>query len=105
MSACLVLLVVLGCAGDPASPGDRWIAEDKAQHFTLSFSATLLGYGSARMVLDREPALAAAGAAALTLGVAKEISDARAGGAFSGRDLTWNVAGIVLALTLAHRIR
>src|SRR5690625_7041301 len=43
---------------------DRWFAEDKAQHFFLSFALTNAGYGGARLVgISHRPALVTAGVA------------------------------------------
>ncbi|HUE76656.1 MAG TPA: hypothetical protein VMM83_01825 [Longimicrobiales bacterium] len=81
------------------------MAEDKLQHFTLSFAATALGYGTARLALDPGPARTAAAGVALAAGVAKEIADVRAGTFFSFKDLAWDAAGVALGLTLANQIR
>lgn len=84
---------------------DRWIAQDKVRHFGMSFAATNFGYGGARFALEPDAALIAAGVAALALGVAKEVHDARAGRWFSLKDIVWDAAGVVLGLTLVHHIR
>ena len=108
MNACLVLLgIIIGCSDAPdarvAAP-DPWLAEDKIQHFTLSAAATTIGYGGARLALEPEGALVAAGATALGLGLAKELKDVRGGGPFSLKDLVWDAAGVALALTLVSGI-
>ncbi len=91
----------------PSSPGQRdpWLAEDKLQHFAMSFAATAFSYGGARFVLDPDPASIAAAAAAIGAGVGKEIRDARAGRWFSLRDMAWNLAGVGLGLVFVHHIR
>ncbi|MBW3554537.1 MAG: hypothetical protein KY466_13565 [Gemmatimonadetes bacterium] len=109
MSACLIVLgIIVGCSAGGAeavvAPRDRWFAEDKIQHFTLSAAATTIGYGGASVALERDAALLAAGVAALGLGVAKEVRDVRAGRSFSLKDLVWDAAGVALALTLVSRI-
>jgi uncharacterized protein YfiM (DUF2279 family) len=87
-------------------PGDdAWIAEDKLQHFGMSFAATAFAYAGARTMIEPDPAVVVAGAAALLAGIAKEIHDARAGRRFSFKDLAWDAAGVALGLTLAHRTR
>jgi uncharacterized protein YfiM (DUF2279 family) len=87
-------------------PGeDAWIAEDKLQHFGMSFAATAFAYAGARSMIEPDPALVVAGSAALLAGVAKEIHDVRAGRGFSLKDLAWDAAGVALGLTLAQRIR
>lgn len=111
MSACLVLLgMLVGCAAPSAAPGlappteDRWVAEDKVQHFAMSFATTGMAYGGGRLVLDAEPARIAAASLAVTLGVGKELVDARSGGPFSLKDLVWDAAGVALGYILAQRI-
>ncbi|HUG42142.1 MAG TPA: hypothetical protein VMM12_16860 [Longimicrobiales bacterium] len=107
MNACLFLMAVLvGCTGGPPSSGarDPWLAEDKLQHFSLSFGATAMGYGGARFLLEPDAALVTAGATALGLGIAKELMDVRSGAWFSVKDLVWDAAGVALGLTFAHRM-
>jgi uncharacterized protein YfiM (DUF2279 family) len=124
MNGLILCLVVLATAGsqplpapDTAAPAgrtiaiphtprpDAWIAEDKLQHFAMSFAATVFAYGGARTVLDPDAALIAAGSTALLAGIGKEIHDARSGRWFSLKDLAWDVAGVALGLTLAHHTR
>jgi uncharacterized protein YfiM (DUF2279 family) len=118
---CLVVVTTTGSqplpAPDTAAPAarttattnppraDAWIAEDKLQHFAMSFAATAFAYGGARTVLDPDAALIVAGSTALLAGIGKEIHDARAGRWFSLKDLAWNVAGVALGLTLVHHTR
>lgn len=105
MSACLVLLGILaGCTGGDARPEDRWLAEDKLRHFTVSLAATTFGYAGARFALEPRPAFVAAGALALAAGFGKEVADVRAGGPFSMKDLVWDATGVALGLTLAAGI-
>lgn len=112
MNVCLVAFALtLGCAGaptrasDPAPTADRWFAEDKLRHLALSFAATEMGYGAARIAVDRRTAAPLAASAAFALGLAKEVRDARAGGSFSAKDLAWDLAGVALGVALVHRIR
>jgi uncharacterized protein YfiM (DUF2279 family) len=124
MTACLIVLgLLVHCgstsrapvAGPPPGPvarpvaaaaaADRWVAEDKLQHFAASFAATSMTYGGARSLLDRRAARVAAGSVALALGVAKEIADARRGGPFSLKDMAWDAAGVALGLALARSVR
>lgn len=115
MTGCaLALVLLMGCAPvpdtvplNPAPPqpaADRWLAEDKLRHFSLSFAATQMTYGGARMLTDRDPAVPLAAGTALLLGVAKEVRDARAGGAFSLKDLVWDAAGVALSVAFIRRI-
>lgn len=115
MNICLIALAItLACTGGQDTTGavvdrppveDRWLAEDKLRHFTLSFAATQMAYGGASLVLDREPAIAAAATVAIGLGIAKEVRDVRADGPFSLKDLAWDAAGVALGVGLARRIR
>lgn len=88
----------------PSRQADRWIAEDKLRHFSMSFAITAMGYGFGRTVLPAVAARTAAGAAAIGAGIGKEVHDRRAGRWFSFKDLTWDAAGVALGLTLAHQI-
>jgi uncharacterized protein YfiM (DUF2279 family) len=113
VSACVVLTaaVILSCNGvprdtlpEPVVAPDRWLAEDKLRHFTLSFAATHMAYGAARTALEPHPATAGAAALATLLGVGKELVDRRTGGPFSTKDLIWDVAGVALGVALVQRI-
>ncbi len=90
-------------APQPEGP-DRWIAEDKLRHLTMSFALTALGNGFGRTVFRRQAAFTAAGAAAFVAGIGKEVHDRRAGRRFSLKDLTWDAAGVALGLTLSHQL-
>lgn len=90
---------------DTARVEDPWVGEDKLQHLALSFAATTFAYGGGRFVLDPTPAAWASAGVALSLGLAKEIVDHRAGRGFSLKDLAWDAAGVAVALTLADGIR
>jgi uncharacterized protein YfiM (DUF2279 family) len=117
MSAFVIAAALVLGAGDPppsATPTptplpavstDRWLAEDKLRHFTMSFAVTQMAYGAARVALDPDPAAASAVGLAAILGVGKELVDRRAGGPFSARDLVWDAAGIALGLVLVLEIR
>ena len=86
-------------------PPDRWLAEDKLQHFALSFAATAMTYGGARLAVDAETARPAAAGVAMTLGIGKELVDLRAGARFSLKDLMWDAAGVALGYTFIQRVR
>ena len=88
-----------------AAPDDRWLAEDKARHFSLSFAATAFAYGASRFAARPAEARLAAGAVGLALGVGKEVVDVRRGTYFSLKDLVWDAAGVGLGLVLANQIR
>lgn len=84
---------------------DPWLAEDKLQHFTVSFAVTAMLYGGSRLVLDPDPALGAAAVGGFGLGIGKEVVDARSGRWFSLKDLAWDAAGVALGVALAESIR
>lgn len=124
MTACTIVLgVALGCATPlrapsnapdgmelwaqdtvTAGPGDRWIAEDKLQHFAISFAVTGMAYGAARLALDAGRARPVAVGLAAALGVGKELADARRGGRFSVKDLAWDAVGVTLGFAFTQRI-
>jgi uncharacterized protein YfiM (DUF2279 family) len=87
------------------APRDRWLGEDKAQHFAMSFAATAFAYAGARFALDPEPARITAAAAAIAGGMGKEVHDARAGRFFSVRDMAWNLAGVAAGVGFTALIR
>lgn len=112
MNACLVVFALwVGCTGapapasDPDGPDDAWLAEDKLRHFALSFAATEMAYGAARVGLDHGTAVPTAAGAALAIGLAKEVRDVRTGGSLSLKDLAWDLAGVALGVALVRRIR
>jgi uncharacterized protein YfiM (DUF2279 family) len=84
---------------------DPWIAQDKAQHFAMSFAVTAFAYGGGRAVLDPDPAVATAVSTAIVAGLGKEIRDARTGRWFSLPDMAWNLAGVGLGLVYVRQIR
>jgi uncharacterized protein YfiM (DUF2279 family) len=113
----LCLAVTAACPQGAAHPADHavpvpvppradaWLAEDKLQHFGMSFAATAFTYAGARTLLEPEASLVVAGTTALLAGIAKEVHDARAGRWFSVKDLVWDAAGVALGLTFVHQIR
>ena len=75
-------------------PGDAWFGRDKVKHFLVSAFTQSVAYSALQAAgAGRGEALAGASAATLAVGVGKELFDRRAGGAVSGRDLAWNLAG------------
>ena len=113
MNACLLILALGGCAVPvaraaipvPEPAADRWVAEDKAQHFAMSFAITSMTYGAARSALPPDPARGTAAGLAILLGVGKELTDAAAGDRFSLKDLAWDAAGVALGLVFTQRIQ
>jgi uncharacterized protein YfiM (DUF2279 family) len=93
----IALAVAAVLSTSPAvRPEDRWFAEDKWRHFVTSFVSSSLAGSAARAAgLDRGQAIRAGVAAGATVGVWKEVQDARRpGGHFSVRDLVWDAAGV-----------
>lgn len=90
-----------------AASGDRWIAPDKARHFFTSAFLQSLSYSALRSArVGKTGALIGATAVTATVGIGKEVYDARFGGDPSVRDLTADGAGILAAsLILAHTQR
>lgn len=116
MNTCLLALALtLGCADTPTHQDtasfqhtvleDRWLAEDKLRHFALSFAATGMTYGGARVVVDHDAAAVTAVATALALGLAKELRDRNAGQHLSLKDLVWDLGGVALGFALIRHIR
>lgn len=113
MSPCLLILgLTAGCGTPPTPPPvqvpatveDRWLAEDKLQHFAMSFAVTGMAYGAGRAVLEPDPARSAALGLALVLGLGKELADVRRGDGFSLKDLAWDAAGVALGIIFVQRI-
>jgi uncharacterized protein YfiM (DUF2279 family) len=98
---------------DPAAPradrraADRWVAEDKFQHFFASFAITVLAAGAGRTAgLGARDGLMVGAGAGVGAGVWKEIRDAgRPGGHFSVRDLVWDLAGVGAGIVVAAQAR
>lgn len=104
MNPC-TLLACLALATAPPEP-DRWIGEDKLQHFFVSFVATSLAAGGARLAgVDRPPAVVVGVSFGAGAGIWKELRDRRLGRAISVRDLVWDAAGVGLAAVVASRTR
>lgn len=74
--------------------GDKWFAPDKLKHFFVSAFVESASYSALRAVrVNHQDAIVSAAGIAVSVGVAKELHDARTGEGFSFRDLTWDVAG------------
>jgi putative lipoprotein len=88
----------------PADP-DPWFGPDKGLHFGASAGLAIAGYTGAAFLWDDEPRrLAAGGALALSLGIAKELYDLGGRGDPSWRDLTWDVIGTATGLAIAWAV-
>ncbi len=98
-----ILLAVVVLAGPP----DRWFGVDKLKHFVVSALAQSVAYGALQYGgASHRIALGGSLAAGATLGVGRELSDRRAKGHFSVRDLAWDAAGLAAAtLVVRHAER
>ena len=72
---------------------DAWTGEDKVKHFVASAAVEAMGYGGARIVLDRDASIGVAIGTAALAGLLREIHDGR-DGRFSYKDLAWDALGI-----------
>ncbi len=87
-------------------PGDHWFAPDKVKHFFVSAFVQSVSYSALRAArADDRQAILGASAVSLAVGVGKEWHDRRAGGDFSLKDLTWDVAGAGAATLVLRRTR
>jgi uncharacterized protein YfiM (DUF2279 family) len=83
--------------------GDKWFGSDKAKHFFTAAFVQSASYGGLRFLgVDRSGSLAGASVLSAGLSIGKEIHDGRTGGMRSGKDLTWDAAGIIAASALLH---
>jgi putative lipoprotein len=102
------LMLVFSLHGPPAAlPADGWFGQDKLQHFFSSAFVQSLAYGSLRASgMGHAASLAGATAATATVGVGKELYDARHKGDPSYRDLVWDAAGAgAMTILLARTAR
>lgn len=82
------------------------IAPDKLKHFFLSAFVQSASYSALRLTrVEHDAALVGASAVTLSVGVGKEIYDARAGRPFDIRDLAWDIAGGAAAAALLEQSR
>jgi len=88
-------------------PADRFFGEDKFQHFFTSFLATSLAASGARAagVSHRGSLLVGAGTGA-TVGVLKELHDARnPRETASALDLVWDAGGVAFASAIVAQAK
>jgi uncharacterized protein YfiM (DUF2279 family) len=85
--------------------GDRWFSADKAKHFFTAAFVQSASYGGIRSIgANHRSSLTGATVVSAAVSVGKEISDRRAGGKASGKDLAWDVGGIIAATVLLRRV-
>ncbi|MEI6739190.1 MAG: hypothetical protein WCK74_02670 [Gemmatimonadaceae bacterium] len=82
---------------------DRWFAPDKAAHFMASATIHVAGYAALRTGhVPKAHATRTAAAAALLVGVGKELWDATGAGDPSWRDLAWDGLGVLAGVLLTR---
>ncbi|MGQ0713523.1 MAG: DUF2279 domain-containing protein [Gemmatimonadaceae bacterium] len=82
------------------------IAPDKLKHFFMSAFVQSASYSALRLTrVEHNTAMVAASAVTFSVGLGKEIYDARAGRTFDVRDLAWDIAGGAAAAALLEQSR
>jgi uncharacterized protein YfiM (DUF2279 family) len=82
------------------------VAPDKLKHFFLSAFVQSTSYSALRLVrVEHDAALIGASGVTVSVGVAKEVLDHRAGGRFDRLDLFWDVAGGATAAVMLEHAR
>ena len=97
----LSLALSLAASAPMRALADDWWGADKAYHLAASFALAGAVYGGLALASKDGPAVRLALSASLALvpGIAKEIYDSgQPRNAFSLRDLTWDLAGVVLGV-------
>lgn len=96
-----------GHADAPKQPRDRLFGEDKFQHFFVSFIATGLAAGAARLAgADHRTSLYVGAGTGVAVGAVKEVLDARnPRDTASVLDLAWDVGGVGLATVVAAQAK
>jgi len=92
----LAMVVVVAAIGGFTKAEDSWVGEDKFYHFTASMVVSQASFASAAWLDDEESKLAWSGLAmgiSTSVGLGKELFDLSQGRPFSGKDLTWDLAG------------
>jgi len=88
------------------NPPDRWIGADKIKHFLLSAMVESLTTSAARSAgAGRATSQRIGAGITMTVGVGRELHDARVGKGASVKDLTWDAAGGVAAASLLNGAR
>ena len=89
---------------DEHPSGDKWFSADKAKHFFTAAFVQSASYGGLRYLgASPNSSLLGASVVGATVSIGKEVRDSRVGGNASGKDLTWDAAGMIAASALLHR--
>ncbi|HYV99272.1 MAG TPA: hypothetical protein VE967_17580 [Gemmatimonadaceae bacterium] len=86
-------------------PADKWLALDKAKHFSACAVIESVGYGIASAHQGHSASLRIGGAAVLAVGLGRELYDWRVKGHFSLKDLAWDAIGGAAAALALHAVR
>jgi uncharacterized protein YfiM (DUF2279 family) len=90
--------------GEEHPTGDRWFSSDKAKHFFTAAFVQSASFGGLRTIgVGKSWSLAGASLISSGFSVGKEIRDGRSGGTPSGKDLVWDVAGMIAASAVLNR--
>lgn len=106
----LLICLCLSLGGgrtDAPKPADRFFGEDKFQHFFTSFLATSLAASGARLAgASHDTSLLVGAGTGMTIGVAKELRDARTPGETASLlDLAWDAGGVGLATAIVAQAK
>jgi len=98
-------LLVFSLNHAPGAPtGDGWFGADKIQHFFSAAFVQTISYGVLRGGgVSHGAALGGASVVTATIGIGKEVYDARHKGDPSVRDLAWDAAGAGAMTVLLSR--
>ena len=98
------LLVFTLHLGQEHPAGDKWLSSDKVKHFFMAAFVQSGSFGVLRLVgVERSGSLVGASVVSSGFSIGKEIHDAKSGGTASGKDLVWDVAGIIAASAVLNR--
>ncbi|HEX6558870.1 MAG TPA: hypothetical protein VF021_05390 [Longimicrobiales bacterium] len=84
---------------------DRWLAEDKLKHFTMSYGITVFAYAGARSFAGHDGSIALAIGAGGAAGILKELYDRAHARPFSLRDLLWDAGGVAVGYAMIKNTR
>jgi uncharacterized protein YfiM (DUF2279 family) len=103
----ICLCLSLGGRGTEPKPADRFFGEDKFQHFFTSFLATSLAASGARLAgASHDSSLLIGAGTGATIGVLKELHDARnPAETASVLDLVWDAGGVAFASVIVAQAK
>jgi uncharacterized protein YfiM (DUF2279 family) len=103
---CLCLSLGGGRGPDP-KPADRFFGEDKFQHFFASFLTTSLAASGARIAgVSHDGSLLIGAGTGATIGVLKELRDARNPAETASLfDLVWDAGGVAFATAIVAQAK